>query len=111
MRPLLRCRRSSSAETPIDVHLTGVVPGRDFALERVFDLRNAESGDACPRCGKPLEMKAGLEVGHVFKLGTKYSKSMGATYLDEKGQRGPRDHGLLRHRHQPHSRWRRRERA
>ncbi len=70
----------------VDVHLTGVVPGRDFALERVFDLRNAEAGDACPRCGKPLEMKAGLEVGHVFKLGTKYSKSMGATYLDEKGQ-------------------------
>jgi prolyl-tRNA synthetase len=69
----------------IDVHLTGVVPGRDFPLERVFDLRNAEAGDPCPRCGKPLEIKAGLEVGHVFKLGTKYSRSMGATYLDEKG--------------------------
>ncbi len=69
----------------VDVHLTGVVPGRDFPLERVFDLRNAVAGDACPRCGNALEMKAGLEVGHVFKLGTKYSKSMGATYLDEKG--------------------------
>ena len=69
----------------VDVHLTGVVPGRDFPLERVFDLRNALAGDACPRCGSTLEMKAGLEVGHVFKLGTKYSKSMGATYLDEKG--------------------------
>ena len=69
----------------VDVHLTGVVPGRDFPLERVFDLRNAQAGDACPRCGRALEMKAGLEVGHVFKLGTKYSKSMGATYLDEKG--------------------------
>jgi prolyl-tRNA synthetase len=69
----------------LDVHLTGVVPGRDFPLDRVFDLRNAEAGDPCPRCGKPLEIKAGLEVGHVFKLGTKYSKSMGATYLDEKG--------------------------
>jgi prolyl-tRNA synthetase len=69
----------------VDVHLTGVVPGRDFPLERVFDLRNAEAGDPCPRCGKPLEIKAGLEVGHVFKLGTKYSRSMGATYLDEKG--------------------------
>jgi prolyl-tRNA synthetase len=69
----------------VDVHLTGVVPGRDFPLERVFDLRNALAGDACPRCGSALEMKAGLEVGHVFKLGTKYSKSMGATYLDEKG--------------------------
>ena len=69
----------------LDVHLTGVVPGRDFPLDRVVDIRNAESGDPCPRCGKPLEIKAGLEVGHVFKLGTKYSKSMGATYLDEKG--------------------------
>ena len=65
--------------------MTGVVPGRDFPLERVFDLRNAVAGDACPRCGHTLEMKAGLEVGHVFKLGTKYTKSMGATYLDEKG--------------------------
>jgi prolyl-tRNA synthetase len=69
----------------VDVHLTGVVPGRDFPLARVFDLRNAMAGDPCPRCGKPLEIKAGLEVGHVFKLGTKYSKAMGATYLDEKG--------------------------
>jgi prolyl-tRNA synthetase len=69
----------------LDLHLTGVVPGRDFPLDRVVDIRNAESGDPCPRCGKSLEIKAGLEVGHVFKLGTKYSKSMGATYLDEKG--------------------------
>jgi prolyl-tRNA synthetase len=69
----------------VDVHLTGVVPGRDFPLARVFDLRNASADDPCPRCGKPLEIKAGLEVGHVFKLGTKYSKAMGATYLDEKG--------------------------
>jgi len=69
----------------VDLHLKGVVPGRDFPLERVHDLRNAEAGDPCPRCGAQLEIKAGLEVGHVFKLGTKYSKSMGATYLDEKG--------------------------
>jgi prolyl-tRNA synthetase len=69
----------------VDVHFTGVVPGRDFPLERVEDLRNAESGDPCPRCGATLEINSGLEIGHVFKLGTKYSKSMGATYLDEKG--------------------------
>ena len=73
----------------LDVHLTGVVPGRDFPLVRIFDLRNAVAGDACPRCGGTLEMKAGLEVGHVFKLGTKYSRSMGATYLDEKGTEIP----------------------
>jgi prolyl-tRNA synthetase len=70
----------------VDVHFKGVVPGRDFPLERVHDLRNAEAGDACPRCGAALQIKAGLEIGHVFKLGTKYSKSMGATYLDEKGK-------------------------
>jgi prolyl-tRNA synthetase len=69
----------------VDVHLKGVVPGRDFPLDRVFDLRNAEAGDPCPRCGAPMVSRAGLEIGHVFKLGTKYSKAMGATYLDEKG--------------------------
>jgi prolyl-tRNA synthetase len=70
----------------VDVHLKGVVPGRDFALDRVVDLRNAGEGDPCPRCGGPMTVNHGIEVGHVFKLGTKYSKSMGATYLDEIGQ-------------------------
>ena len=69
----------------VDVHLTGVVLGRDFRSSGSADLRNAESGDPCPRCGKPARDQAGLEVGHVFKLGTKYTKSMGATFLDEKG--------------------------
>jgi prolyl-tRNA synthetase len=69
----------------LDVHLRGVVPGRDFALDALHDVRNADAGDPCPRCGKTLDLNAGLEIGHVFKLGTKYSKSMGATYLDEKG--------------------------
>ena len=69
----------------VDVHLKGVVPGRDFPLDRVFDLRNAEAGDPCPRCGATMVSRAALEIGHVFKLGTKYSKAMGATYLDEKG--------------------------
>jgi prolyl-tRNA synthetase len=69
----------------LDVHLKGVVPGRDFPLDRLFDLRNAEAGDPCPHCGATMVSRAGLEIGHVFKLGTKYSKAMGATYLDEKG--------------------------
>jgi prolyl-tRNA synthetase len=73
----------------VDVHLTGVVPGRDFALDRVLDLRNAESGDPCPRCGAAMETNQGIEVGHVFKLGTKYSKAMGATVLDAQGQSVP----------------------
>jgi prolyl-tRNA synthetase len=62
-----------------------VMPGRDFPLEPIHDIRNADAGDPCPRCGAALEVKSGLEIGHVFKLGTKYSKSMGARYLDEKG--------------------------
>lgn len=69
-----------------DVHLTGVVPGRDFPLEKVLDLRNAERGDPCPRCGTPMVVNQGVEIGHVFKLGTKYSAAMGATFLDDKGQ-------------------------
>jgi prolyl-tRNA synthetase len=73
----------------VDVHLTGVVPGRDFPLDRVADLRNAEAGDPCPRCGSALEIHQGIEIGHVFKLGTKYSKAMGATFLDEHGQAAP----------------------
>lgn len=73
----------------VDVHLKGVVPGRDFPLERVHDLRNAVEGDHCPRCGTAMIVKQGIEVGHVFKLGTKYSKAMGATFLDDKGAQIP----------------------
>ena len=73
----------------VDVHLTGVVPGRDFPVDRVADLRNAGEGDACPRCGKPMGVKQGIEIGHVFKLGTKYSKAMNATFLDDKGTEVP----------------------
>ena len=73
----------------VDVHRKGVVPGRDFPLDRVLDLRDAVPGDPCPRCGSSMEVAQGIEVGHVFKLGTKYSKAMGATILDEHGQAIP----------------------
>jgi prolyl-tRNA synthetase len=73
----------------VDVHLTGVVPGRDFLLDRVLDLRNASGGDPCPRCGAQLVVTQGIEIGHVFKLGTKYSKALNATVLDEKGREVP----------------------
>jgi prolyl-tRNA synthetase len=72
-----------------DVHFKGVVPGRDFPLDRVLDLRNAAEGDPCPKCGRPLALKHGIEIGHVFKLGTKYSRAMGASYLDDKGTEIP----------------------
>lgn len=72
-----------------DQHLTGVNPGRDFAVEQTFDLRNAVDGDPCPRCERKMEFVHGIEVGHVFKLGTKYSVSLGAEFLDEKEKRHP----------------------
>jgi len=71
----------------LDMHLQNANPGRDFVIERFVDLRNVVAGDSCPRCeqGK-LEMWRGIEVGHVFKLGTKYSTSLNATYLDADGK-------------------------
>lgn len=69
-----------------DYHLKNVVPGRDFKLPAVGDLRNAAEGDVCPHCGEPLQFHRGIEVGHVFKLGTKYSEALGATYLDQSGK-------------------------
>jgi prolyl-tRNA synthetase len=73
-----------------DMHFTNANLGRDFTVDRFADLRNVEAGDACPRCeaGK-LEMWRGIEVGHVFKLGTKYSDSLSATYLDKDGKEQP----------------------
>ncbi len=71
-----------------DAHLTGVNPGRDFKAGYA-DLRVVENGDICPRCDGTLEVYRGIEVGHIFKLGTKYSEKMGATFLDEKGKERP----------------------
>ncbi len=69
-----------------DMHFTGVACGRDFAMPTFADLRLAKAGDACPRCGAVLELWRGIEVGHVFKLGTQYSAALGATVLDDRGQ-------------------------
>ena len=68
-----------------DAHLSGVVAGRDFAVERFEDFVWARGGDRCPRCGEAMEQSNGLEVGHIFKLGTKYSEAMSASFLDETG--------------------------
>ncbi|MGQ9496006.1 MAG: proline--tRNA ligase [Thermoanaerobaculaceae bacterium] len=72
-----------------DYHFVGVVPGRDFQPDLVADLRLVREEDPCPRCGKPLQLKRGIEVGHIFKLGTKYSTPMGCTFLDETGRERP----------------------
>ncbi|BCG46557.1 Prolyl-tRNA synthetase, bacterial type [Citrifermentans bremense] len=70
-----------------DTHLKNVNLGRDFSVSGFVDIRNVVIGDACPRCdsGK-LEIWRGIEVGHVFKLGTKYSKALKATFLDADGK-------------------------
>ncbi len=72
-----------------DYHYTNVNLGRDFSVQSFFDLRVVEPGDPCPVCGSQLTGSKGIELGHVFKLGTKYSKAMNALYMDEKGELKP----------------------
>jgi prolyl-tRNA synthetase len=69
-----------------DYHLKHVTPGRDFQPTEWLDLRNAAAGEGCPQCGNPLQIGKAMEIGHIFKLGYKYSKSMGATVLDKDGK-------------------------
>ncbi len=70
-------------------HLRNTNYGRDYEADIVVDLVAASDGHACVQCGAPLHTSRGVEVGNIFKLGTKYSKSMGATYLDENGEEKP----------------------
>jgi prolyl-tRNA synthetase len=81
----VRPREYAAGANKPHTHLLGVVAGRDFAPEYA-DLREAEEGDGCPDCGAPLIVKQGIEVGNIFKLGTKYSKPLAANVLDEAGQ-------------------------
>ena len=67
-------------------HFINVNPKRDFKNVIVADIRKVQAGDPCPHCGHELKMTRGIEVGQVFKLGTKYSKAMNATFLDENGK-------------------------
>jgi prolyl-tRNA synthetase len=73
----------------VDFHTTGVNWGRDLPEPEVADIRNVVAGDPSPDGKGTLEICRGIEVGHVFQLGTKYSESMGATYLDENGKPAP----------------------
>jgi len=70
-----------------DVHLIGVAPGRDFPFEEM-DVRSVEAGDLAPG-GHPIEIERAIEVGQIFKLGTRYSEPLGANYLDENGDEHP----------------------
>jgi prolyl-tRNA synthetase len=69
-----------------DYHVRNITPGKDFHPTGYADLRSVTSGEPCPNCGSPLRMDTAVEVGHIFKLGTKYSESMGARVLDKNGK-------------------------
>jgi prolyl-tRNA synthetase len=71
------------------VHVRNVNVGRDFAADVTTDIVNAREGDPCPTCGKPVILRNGIEVGNIFKLGTKFTDAAGATYLGEDGREHP----------------------
>ncbi len=72
-----------------DFHIGGIDLKRDVPQIEYFDLRSAQSGEKCVRCGEKLEVFKAIELGHIFKLGIKYSEAMGANFLDEQGKSHP----------------------
>ena len=72
-----------------DYHLSGIDLKRDVKTIEYFDLRSVQSGEECIKCGNKLDVFSAIELGHIFKLGTKYSNSMGAKFLDENGEEKP----------------------
>jgi prolyl-tRNA synthetase len=70
----------------LDHHFTGLSVGVDFEVTSYADLRNVVEGEGCPHCGEPLKLGKAVEIGHIFKLGTKYADSMGAKVLDKDGK-------------------------
>jgi prolyl-tRNA synthetase len=73
----------------VDYHVINVEVGRDFTVDRFADLVKARAGDPCPKCRGELAVEAGIEVGQVFQLGTRYSAPMGCCYDDERGETRP----------------------
>jgi prolyl-tRNA synthetase len=73
----------------LDYHLLNTNVPRDYSADIVTDIAAAEDGHACPECGKSLRAARGVEVGNIFKLGTRYSDSLGCTFLDKDGQPRP----------------------
>ena len=70
----------------LDYHFRNVTPGRDFGWTVAADIRNAVEGEGCPVCGSPLKIGKAVEVGHIFKLGNRYTESMGSRVLDPNGK-------------------------
>ncbi|HSK64293.1 MAG TPA: His/Gly/Thr/Pro-type tRNA ligase C-terminal domain-containing protein, partial [Pyrinomonadaceae bacterium] len=83
-------RNMTTGANEDDWHIRGVDTERDFKVDQWFDFRTVQSGEGCPRCETgTLEVFKGMEIGHIFKLGTKYSDSMGATVLNQDGKEVP----------------------
>lgn len=86
-RSIKNIRNGVTGANKRDYHLINVNPGRDFHVDQFADIRVASDGDLCPRCRDGvLRSSKGIEVGHVFKLGTKYSEAMSATFVDQNGK-------------------------
>ncbi len=83
---LMDCTSMIVGANKNEAHLTGVVPGRDFSIDNFEDVVMAREGDLCPLCNKGMSLSNGIEVGHIFKLGIKYSEAMNASFLDENGE-------------------------
>jgi prolyl-tRNA synthetase len=85
-KEVMALRNAVAGANKTDTHLVNVNPERDFKPNLVGDIRLVAAGEPCPRCGGGLSEARGIEVGQVFKLGTKYSKALNAKYLDENGK-------------------------
>ncbi len=72
-----------------DYHIKGVTPSKDFEIFKIEDIREAKEGDYCYNCKEKLEFKNAIEIGHIFKLGTRYSEKMGAYFTDKNGEKKP----------------------
>ncbi len=88
--PALEGRRNmTTGANEDDFHLSGVDVARDIAVDEWLDLREVQAGEPCPLCGSPLRSAKTIEVGHIFKLGTRYAEALGARVLDENGASKP----------------------
>ncbi len=85
-KEVMTMRNAVTGSNITDVHLTNINPGRDFKPDLVGDIRLVAAGEPCPRCSGKLAEARGIEVGQVFKLGTKYSKALNAKHLDINGK-------------------------
>jgi prolyl-tRNA synthetase len=85
-RALLGRKNLIAGANKADYHLRNVTPERDFMVSEWADLRSVAEGEGCPHCGTPLKVAKAVEIGHIFKLGYKYSESMGARVLDQNGK-------------------------